>query len=167
VDSFDERMTVLSELIGEGDLVGRVVVDQVYARYQHERLDLHHPRGGGPKYLEGPLYEHAAEYMQFVADEMLSNGPQKGVERAVDDLAGSGGVETHAPFEWGDLSRSGHAMVDSNDQLVYDIPPKQHRLTDAELREKARRTPLPPQLLGYIWWHVMHKEHPPNYQGGS
>jgi hypothetical protein len=164
--TFDQGLQELSEKVGHGDLVGRVVVDQVYAHYQHERLDLNHPRGGGPKYLEQPLFEHRDEYMEKLARSLFDD-VRKGMEHCMEDLAGIGGVEGHAPFLWGDLHHSAHPSVEDDGTVVYDRPPQVHRLTKAELKEKADRTPLPPQLLGYIWWHVMHKQHPPNYKGGG
>ena len=166
--TFDEGLRELSERVGHGDLVGHVVVDQIYAHYQHERLDLHHPRGGMAKYLEVPLYEHRDEYFEEMARQAFEEGGlHRAMRDAVEDLAGIGGVEGHAPFLWGDLHHSGHPSVTDNDEVVYERPPQVHRLTEEELREKARRTPLPPELLGWIWWHVEHHEHPPNYKGGA
>lgn len=44
-----------------------VTFDEVYARYQHERRDLNHPRGGKAKYLEDPLKRNALRYVQLLA----------------------------------------------------------------------------------------------------
>lgn len=33
--TFAERMDVLSRQVGEGFCVGKVIVDQIYAKYQH------------------------------------------------------------------------------------------------------------------------------------
>lgn len=47
-----------------------VSFDTVYAWRQHEELDWNHPRGGGPKYLEGPLLERRAELMQAIGSRI-------------------------------------------------------------------------------------------------
>jgi len=41
-----------------------------YARYQHERLDLHHPHGGQGKYLEQPVLTHGQQAVDTVADHL-------------------------------------------------------------------------------------------------
>lgn len=166
--TFGSRMDDLSAIIDHGGpLEGTVVVDQVYAKYQHEGLDLSHPRGGQAKYLSQPLLDNRYRYLTEVAKTVLEDGGQQGMQNAVEDLAGEGGVETHAPVLWGDLRRSGHPIVKSDDRVVFDRPPAARRLTDAELRAKARLIPLPGPLLGYIWWHVEGHVHPPNYHGGA
>lgn len=164
--TFDQRIRELSQRIGFGDLVGSVVVDQVYAKYQHERVDLKHPRGGEHHYLGQPLTDHREEYFTMIADTTLNEGPQEGMKKAVEDLAGMGGVEGHAPFLWGDLHHSGHPSVTDDGHLIYDRPPQVHRLTEAELREKASRLPLPPELIGYIWWKILKHTKPPGKGGG-
>ncbi len=47
--------------------VAYVSFDTVYAWRQHEELSWQHPRGGGPKYLEGPLIEHQDELLAAIA----------------------------------------------------------------------------------------------------
>lgn len=47
-------------------------------------------------------------------------------------------VEITAPMFWGNLRESGHPSVDDNGAIVRDQPPKQHRLTEAELRAESR-----------------------------
>ena len=164
---FGEKMDDLSRIVGNGPLLGSVVVDQIYAKYQHEGLDLKHPRGGQAKYLSQPLLDNRDDYLRRVADTILDDGGKKGMESAMEDLSGTGGVATHAPVLWGDLRRSGHPSVHSDGAMVFDRPPGARRLTEQELRDKARRIPLPGPLLGYIWWHVEHHAHPPNYHGGA
>jgi hypothetical protein len=163
------RIEDLRTMIGSryGNITGKVVVDQVYAHYQHERLDLHHPRGGGPLYLSMPLLMNHGDYLDDYARTMLDDGGRKAMERSVEDLAERGGVATHAPVEFDDLRRSGHPIVELGPYLViYDRPPRQHRLSPEELRFKARLRKLPPALIGWIWWHVMHKQEPPPHLGG-
>jgi hypothetical protein len=165
--TFGRRMDDLKEIVGDGPLEGTVVVDQIYARYQHEGLDLKHPRGGQAKFLSQPLLDNRDGYLTEIAKTVLEDGGKQGMESAVEDLAGEGGVETHAPVLWGDLRRSGHPTVRNNGAVVFDRPPAARRLTETELKDKARRIPLPGPLLGYIWWHVEHHAHPPNYHGGA
>lgn len=165
VDTFTERMQHLIDDSGHGDLVGHVVVDQVYAHYQHERLDLHHPRGGEAKYLERPLYDDRNVMFEMVARTCTADAGKDGMKNAVEHLSDQ--VEVHAPLEWGDLRRSGHPFVEEEGLTVFDRPPKARRLTEEELRAKARLTPMPGPLLGYIWYHVEGHRHPPNWKGGA
>jgi hypothetical protein len=48
----------------------------------------------------------------------------------------SDAVEQLAPVEFGDLRKSGHPTVKSSGRFVYDRPPKQARLTKAEMDAK-------------------------------
>lgn len=136
----------------------------IYAHYQHEHLEFHHPRGGRALYLQAPLYEHFRDYLSAIADEVLKDGGKRQMERSVEHLSDQ--VETNAPREFGDLMRSGHPEVIQGGRTLYDRPPKQHRLTEAELRIKDRLRKLPPALIGYIWWHVMHHQEPPPHLRG-
>lgn len=157
--TFFARTDLLLEHVGNQDITARVIVDQVYAHYQHERLDLRHPRGGGAKYLEKPLYDHYGQYLKQYARRVLDDGGQRAMKNAAEHLSDE--VEFTAPREFGDLLRSGHPVVTQDGHVIYDRPPKQHRLSEAELRAKARLRHLPPALIGYIWWHVMHHQEPP------
>lgn len=153
--TFAERVAGLRQRghFGTGLLSGSVEMNQVYAHYQHERLDLHHPRGGGPKYLERPLFEHFPAYYAQIAREVLTDGGEHAMWRSMEHLSDS--AELAAPWEWGDLMHSGHPQVTRGMRDVYDRPPKRHRLTEAELRAKSRlRWPsLPARLKGWIYWH--------------
>jgi hypothetical protein len=160
---FERRMEELRRKTGSasGWLVGSVIVDQVYAHYQHEGLDLHHPRGGQAKYLTAPLLHNFRSYLAHIARTALDDGGQGEMIHAVEDLAGNGGVATHAPVEFGDLRKSGHPSVRLGERVIFDREPHVRRLTEAELAAKSRLRPMPPQLLGWIWWHVMHNTKPP------
>jgi hypothetical protein len=158
VKTFDQGIAQLSALVGHGTATGHVVVDQAYAQRQHEDLAYKHPRGGGPKYLEAPLYAKANDYFELVAKEMLKVGVIPPLATAMENLAST--IEYTAPVLWWDLRRSGHPFVDDNGIVVYDRSPLVHRLTEAELKAKGRLIPMPPQLIGWIWWHVMHRPHP-------
>lgn len=160
-------MDELAALVGGGALTGSVVVDQVYAKYQHEVLDLRHPRGGQAKYLSQPLLDNRSDYLNRIARTVLRDGGKEGMQSSMEDLAGDGGVGTRAPILWGDLRRSGHPIVESDGLKVYDRPPHARRLTEEELRAKARLIPLAGPLLGYIWYHVEHHTGPPPHHGGA
>jgi len=159
-------MTELMDRVGDGDLSGSVIVDQIYAQIQHENLAYDHENGGQAKYLEQPLFENRVEYFQNVADSVLDDGGEKGMVTSVEDLAGEGGVMKYAPIQWGDLRRSGHPIVTSDGAVVYDRAPLARRLTPEELKAKSLLNPPTGALLGYIWWHVEGHLHPPNYGGG-
>lgn len=135
-DLFDKRMAELSERVGDERLRGHVEVDQVYAQYQHEGLDLRHPRGGQAKYLEQPLYDNHREYLQAIADNVLRGSIQVAMEDNMEDLAGH--VYTHAPVEFHDLRSSAHPTVRRGATTTYDRPPMQARLTPTELRAKNK-----------------------------
>lgn len=135
--TFAERIDSLRRQTGGGETVAmHVVVDQVYAHYQHEHLDFRHPRGGRAKYLEGPLYDGFRDYLTAYASEVLHDGGVKALEHAAEHLSDQ--VEASAPREWGDLMRSGHPSVTVGERTVYDRPPKVGRLSEQELKLKSR-----------------------------
>jgi hypothetical protein len=144
VDDFGARIDQLMERVGTGELVGMVQVDQIYAQAQHEHLDWNHPRGGQALYLQAPLMEKHAEYMQKIADGILDDGGKHAMEECVEDLAEEGGVATHAPILYANLRASGHPTVSEDGVTIYDRPPRQHRLTEEELRAIYRaHHPIP------------------------
>jgi hypothetical protein len=135
-ETFDQRMSDLAERVGDGALTGTVEVDQVYARYQHEGLDLKHPGGGRAKYLEQPLYDRHRDYLQRLADDVLGAGFL--TDAMVDNMESlSLEVYDNAPWEFHDLRASGHPKVTSGGMVLYDRPPNVHRLTGPELRAKS------------------------------
>ena len=146
------RLTDLLHRNGSADglLRGSVEIDQIYAHYQHERLDLRHPRGGGPKFLERPLMERYPRYLEMIAHDYLGGGARRSMARAMEDL--SDAAELASPWEFGDLMHSGHPEVRRGERVTYDRPPKRHRLTAAELRAKTRMrwASLPGGVKGLI-----------------
>lgn len=163
---FHERLAELRQRTSWPErLTGQVVVDQVYAHYQHEHLEFRHPRGGRALYLQAPLFEHYRSYIQAVADGMLEDGGRRGMQRSVEHLSDQ--VEEHAPREFLDLARSGHPSVMVGQRIVYDRAPKQHRLSKWELEAKARirYMKLPDRLKGWIWWHLQGHTEPPPRRG--
>lgn len=135
-ESFTERLDELAERVGAGTLRGRVEVDQVYAQFQHEGLDLKHPRGGQAKYLEEPLYAKHGRYLERVADAVLDGDLVRAMADGMEDLSDE--VERLAPVEFTDLRRSGHPQVEDGPLTAYDRPPAQLRLTEQQLRAKAQ-----------------------------
>ena len=134
--TFTDRIGELHRKVGGGEITASVEVNQVYAHYQHEHLDFHHPRGGGPRYLQRPLFEHYRDYLTDYARTVLADGGQRAMERSAEHL--SDRVELDAPREWGDLMKSGHPTVTQDGRVIFDRDPKVHRLTEAELRVKSR-----------------------------
>lgn len=162
--TYGERIDLLREMTGHGEwLKGSVIVDQIYAHYQHEHLEFRHPRGGIAKYLERPLMERYALYLEDYARHVLEDGGRDSMARSMDDLAGDGGVRALAPREFGDLRRSGHAQVHLGERLIHDKPAEVGRLSEEDLRIKSRirYMALPDRLKGWIWWHVQHHSKPP------
>lgn len=173
--SFSERLAELRRMthMRDGKLTASVVVDQVYAHYQHEGLHFRHPRGGQAKFLEDGLNRHYRDYIERYARAVLHDG---GVGALMDDAEHlSDQVEVLAPVEFSDLRRSGHPSVHAGGYLgdgtggevLRDREPKQHRLTEEELRIKSRirYLDLPDRLKGWIWWHVQHHTEPPPRRG--
>lgn len=134
--TFTQRIDELEHRIGSGRLTGSCTVDQVYAHMQSERLDLRHPRGGGPKYLTRPLMAHFRDYLTDYARTVLSDGGQAAMRRSMEHLSDQ--VEITAPREWGDLAKSGAPKVTQGGRTLYDRPPKAARLGKEELRAKSR-----------------------------
>lgn len=128
---FSTRIRQLEQEVGDTDLVGILVVDQVYAQYQHEDLSLRHPGGGQAKYLEKPLYDEAPSYLQRLADAVLDNDINQAMARNMEDLSRE--VYALAPIEFGDLKASGHPMVESGGEVVYDRAPLVGRLSEEEI----------------------------------
>lgn len=133
---FAARMDELIEAVGDGDLIGSVVVDQVYAKYQHERMDLKHPEGGQAKYLSGPLLDNYRDYIGRLAQNVLHGSLTDAMAASMESLSLQ--VWDKAPRDFWDLRQSGHPMVMNQGMPVYDRPPIVHRLTEAELRMKDR-----------------------------
>lgn len=135
--TFDDRMAELEKMVGQGKITAQVEVAQLYAQYQHEGIDLHHPRGGQAKYLEKPWLDNADHAMQTFADHLLK---PDGLTEAARQIALDGVtmVGDHAPVEFDNLRRSGHASVIDNGATVFDEPPEVARLSEAELKAERR-----------------------------
>jgi hypothetical protein len=136
--TFSARIDELRRMVGSEKLTGTVEVSQIYAHFQHERTDLHHPRGGGPFYLQKPLMSHYRDYLDDYAKTVLRDGGQAAMKRSVEHLSDQ--VEITAPREWGDLLKSGRPSVEQGGRALYDRAPKAGRLSKAELKAKSRAT---------------------------
>lgn len=151
--TFFDRIDELADRVGRGHLVGKIEVDQVYAHYQHEGLDLRHPRGGQAKYLEEPVIGQSEAHMRTLAKHVLDpEGPRLGMQDVVEGI--SRDVLDKAPREFEDLRNSAHPSVDDDGHVVYDRPPLVHRLTDEELKEKSRL-----RSLGHHGYPLEHPQH--------
>lgn len=169
---FFEGIDEISERVGHGHVKGQVEFDQVYAFAQHESTWLSgplaghvihdHPGGGGAKYLEQPLLEDTAAFMQHVADRLLDDGTVPAMVENVEKLADTSAAR--APVEFGDLRESAHPTVTDDGATVYDRPPLIPRLGEKELAAKAkgrakgdhRRTYLPPNHPLHGTLHEVH-----------
>jgi hypothetical protein len=136
-----DRFTVsgwrrVQEQVGSGWLTGKLVVDQIYAKYQHERVDLAHPRGGGAQFLRNPLNANHGDYLQRLARSMLSGDPAQTMAECMESL--NSAMSAAAPIQYNNLRRSGNPKVFDNGREVYNRPPWQRRLSDEELRGLRR-----------------------------
>lgn len=132
-----QRLDQLERNVGRGALVGQYAVDQRYAAYQHVHKHLRHPRGGGPDYVSVPLAARHREWYRGIAAGLLDGSAPVRMAEAMDDLDGQ--VRILAPLDENDLRRSGQYTVTDGDAVAIQRAPEVPRLTDAELRAKARR----------------------------
>jgi len=100
--------------------------------------------------------ENYSRYLQAYADKLLEDGGEQSVVDSMENLAEDGGVATRAPVLYANLRASGHPMVESDGATIYDRPPRQHRLSEEELRALYRlHHPIPSKYsekqLRYLW----------------
>lgn len=127
----------LRDKVGQGHLKGKLVVDQVYARYQHERMDLKHPRGGYPKYLWLALTIGRDQMLEGLAKSVLETGPIEGMKHAMEEQDKK--LHRFAPVDHNNLRDSGNPQVWDDGSKVYDRPARQPRMTEAQLKAQRRR----------------------------
>ncbi len=110
--------------VGDGDLEGSVTVDQHYAFEQHENFSYIHPRGGGPKYLSGPLDENIGQYMDALKDAVLGGSLVAAMIENMEDLVTH--LDPAAPIDedpnYFRLRRSGNPKVFDRGAEVYNRP---------------------------------------------
>ena len=116
-------------------ITGHVVVDQVYAHYQHEGIGFHHPDGGEALYLKTPLYAKMGTYYDRLGKAAALGKLRDAMVENMEDLSME--VYQRAPWEFGDLRASGHPIVEEDGTVVYDRQPLAKRLTEAELAIKS------------------------------
>jgi len=131
---FDERMAQLDNLVGQGTLEMQVIVDQAYAQDQHESVWYKHPAGGKAKYLSDPLFVKSGVRLQRLANRVLDGRLREGMIDEAEDLVND--VYEEAPWEFADLRASGQPIVRDDGAIIYDRPPNQGRLTQADLDAK-------------------------------
>lgn len=136
--TFGTRLDELAEAVGHGHLKSSVKVDQIYAHYQHEHPEFHHPDGGQAFYLRDPMFAHVDIDMQAIADRTITREGSE-IKDAMADWAEhiSDEVYALAPLEFGDLKASGHPVVEDDGFVIYDRAPRVHRLSEEELRIKG------------------------------
>lgn len=122
----------------------------------YEGLDFNHPRGGQALYLSQPLLDHYGDYLRSYADRLLEDGGEQAMIANMEDLAEEGGVARFAPVLYTNLRASGHPMVTSDGTTIYDRPPRQHRLSEEELKAIYREhNPVPSKYslreLRFLW----------------
>lgn len=134
-----EFVASLERLVREtpGKVTGSVVVDQIYAHYQHAHPEFRHPRGGEAFYLSTPLFGKASTYLRWIGEDAISARGvdlRRGMVRVVEDLSME--VYHRAPWEFDDLRRSAHPTVTEDGTVTYDRKPEVGRLSDADLKAK-------------------------------
>lgn len=128
------RLDVLARTVGDGDLIGRYVVDQRYAAFQHVHKHLRHPRGGGPDYVSAPLQARHRQWFRGIAQVFLNGGAETAMAAGLEDLDGQ--VTRLAPVDVGNLRRSGSVLVLSAGRPVYVRPARVARLPDNPRRRR-------------------------------
>jgi hypothetical protein len=78
--------------------------------------------------------ENYSRYFEDIAATVLDDGGDAAMIRSCEDLAEEGGVATRAPLLWDNLRASGHPIVTSDNVVIYDRAPRQHRLSEEELK---------------------------------
>lgn len=134
---FNRRCQELLKIVGDKNLEGKVVVNQIYAQNQHETLYFRHPSGGGPKFLTRALFQNHQSIMRGLARDALrryglNSAMIVGMEKV------SRGVYQNAPHEFNDLRNSAAPSVKDRGRFIYNRPPVVKRLTKAQLRAKDR-----------------------------
>lgn len=134
--SFAKGLDDLIENTPKHSIKGGVEVNQVYAHYQHEHLELHHPRGGQAFYLKQPLFTRYKQYLRTLGKAAPKGDLRRAMITNMEDLSHQ--VMLKAPWEYMDLRNSGHPTVDIDNEVAYDRPPLVRRLSDEELRHKEQ-----------------------------
>lgn len=134
----------LERAVGDGDLSMSITMNQRYAKFQHERMDLKHPHGGKHHFLTDPLFDHVRQILGALAMAAVTargSALRAAMVHQVEAWAVRSVAQT--PIWWGDLPNSHAPEVVDDGEIVYRRPPKARRLTDEELKLKNRWHPHP------------------------
>lgn len=132
---FVKRIEELRKRVGGGKLIGKVVVDQIYAQNQHENLGFNHT-GGGPKFLTKSMMDEIRPTLQQLAQQTLQGDLPSTMARGMERVAK--GVQKNAPHEFNDLRNSAHPSVKDRGRITYNRSPVVKRLTKTQLKAKDR-----------------------------
>lgn len=138
LNTFYDRIEQLGQAVGNGELIGKVEVDQAYAKYQHQSLDLHHPRGGKAMFLHDPMIGGVDDHLRKLAAAAVTEDGSRlesAMIEVVEEVADQ--AKEQAPKDTGALSRSAHPTVTSEGRTVYDRPPEQERIPESQLRHRG------------------------------
>lgn len=134
---FQQKCKELLKNVGDKKLEGKVVVDQVYAKFQHESLDLKHPRGGGGKFLTRALISNYRGIFRGLArDAYRPLGLNSAMITGMEKIAR--GVYQNAPHEMNDLRNSAAPSVKDRGRFIYNRPAVRKRLSKSQLKAKDR-----------------------------
>lgn len=147
--TFAARTRELEDMVGHGKLVGKVVVDQLYAApnevgyWKSGPLAgvSNRPRHGGETHaLRNSVIEFADVYMRSLASHTLE--PEGLVDAMIDNTER---MARHyfdkAPRETNALRLSTNPIVIDDRQEVYNRPPVVRRLSKSELRRRHEFVP--------------------------
>lgn len=134
----------LERAVGDGVLEMGIVVDQRYAKFQHERQDLIHPTGGQDHYLTNPLYARAEGIMSRLARVAITPTGSALRDQMRHEVEGWVGASVAVTPRWlGDLPGSHAPYVTDSGENVYRRRPVRPRLSDEVLRLKNRHNVHP------------------------
>lgn len=133
--TFFRRIEKLDSRIGHGKITASVKVDQLYARYQHERMNLNHHGVGGPKFLTRALFENHDRWYTQIANHLYS---PLGVNHWMVRISKNFKSETQkrTPVFLSHLKTSAEARVKEGGAFIYRGP-HTPRLSKRQVRAKA------------------------------
>jgi len=118
--TFNERIRILQEEVGEGDLELKLNVHQPYAAAEHNRTYYKHPQGGMSGYVEIPFQAEYPHMLQRLADSVItdrgSNLRPEAIEAVgmFEDM-----IDWWAPVLTGVLRDSCNLTVTDNGHVLY------------------------------------------------
>jgi hypothetical protein len=126
----------LLKIVGDKEMEGKLVVDQVYAKFQHESLDLQHPTGGAKFLTKALLTEYRSVFRGLARDAYrplgLASAMAAGMERVNKTMS------KNAPRMHRDLRNSGAPSVKDRGRFVYKRAPVVPRLSKSQLKARDR-----------------------------